>query len=78
VSDHASNGWSYVGWVLSWCAVMRFRLGGSASVSLKEGEVHLFFCLSLFLYGTSIPCPFRGQSMCDVFHMERFLGIIVA
>lgn len=42
MSDHASHGCSYVGWVLSRCAVMRFRLGGSASVSLKEGEVHLF------------------------------------
>lgn len=56
VSDHASNGWSYVGWVLSWCAVMRFRLGGSASVSLKEGEVHLFWC-ERGLYTISILSP---------------------
>lgn len=44
MSDHASNGWSYGGWLLSWCAVMRFRLGGCASVSLRESEVHLFCC----------------------------------
>lgn len=58
MSDHASNGWSYGGWVLSWCAVMRFRLGGSASVSLKEGIC--FVVRGVYIrYRSFFQLPFR-------------------